>query len=66
MAVQVSDYLEAHNELDKLAGVALKRIQHFYYKTGSQAVCRCLVVRSRSCYVIVFTLLIQHEGESRE
>lgn len=31
---QVSDYLLAHNELDKLAGVALKRIQHFYYKTG--------------------------------
>ena len=33
--MQVSDYLLAHNELDKLAGVALKRIQHFYYKTGS-------------------------------
>ena len=33
-ALQVSQYLEAHNELDKLAGVALKRIQHFYYKTG--------------------------------
>lgn len=31
---QVSDYLVAQNELDKLAGVALKRIQHFYYKTG--------------------------------
>ena len=31
---QVSEYLEAQNELDKLAGVALKRIQHFYYKTG--------------------------------
>lgn len=29
----MSEYLEAQNELDKLAGVALKRIQHFYYKT---------------------------------
>ncbi|KAI7845552.1 hypothetical protein COHA_000843 [Chlorella ohadii] len=33
LAQKVSDYLQAHNELDKLAGVALKRIQHFYYKT---------------------------------
>ncbi|KAL4433586.1 hypothetical protein ABPG75_000027 [Micractinium tetrahymenae] len=33
LAQKVSQYLEAHNELDKLAGVALKRIQHFYYKT---------------------------------
>ncbi len=48
---QVSDYLEAHNELDKLAGVALKRIQHFYYKTG-EFVCSlagngALVLRQR-------------------
>lgn len=32
--LQVADYIEAQNELDKLAAVALKRIQHFYYKTG--------------------------------
>lgn len=32
--MQVADYIEAQNELDKLAAVALKRIQHFYYKTG--------------------------------
>lgn len=34
LMLQVSEYLEAQDELDKLAGVALKRIQHFYYKTG--------------------------------
>ena len=30
---QVSQYVQAAGEMDKLAGVALKRIQHFYYKT---------------------------------
>lgn len=34
MLVQVSDYLVGQNELDKLAGVALRRLHHFYYKTG--------------------------------
>ncbi len=33
-AMQVSDYLVGQNELDKLAGVALRRLHHFYYKTG--------------------------------
>ncbi|PSC74602.1 Eukaryotic translation initiation factor 3 subunit C [Micractinium conductrix] len=33
LAQKVSEYLEAQGELAKLAGVALKRIQHFYYKT---------------------------------
>lgn len=32
--LQVSEYLMARRELDKLAAVALNRIQHFYYKTG--------------------------------
>lgn len=32
--MQVSDYLVGQNELDKLAGVALRRLHHFYYKTG--------------------------------
>ena len=32
-AAQVSQYVQAAGEMDKLAGVALKRIQHFYYKT---------------------------------
>ena len=34
LAQKVSEYLQAQDELAKLAGVALKRIQHFYYKTG--------------------------------
>lgn len=36
LAQQVSAYLQQQGELDKLAGVALKRIQHFYYKTGAR------------------------------
>lgn len=31
---QVSEYLSATGQLDKLAGMALKRIEHFYYKTA--------------------------------
>jgi hypothetical protein len=34
VGLQVSEYLMARRELDKLAAVALNRIQHFYYKTG--------------------------------
>lgn len=33
LAQKVSEYLMARRELDKLAAVALNRIQHFYYKT---------------------------------
>lgn len=47
--VQVSEYLEAQKEMDKLAGVALKRVQHFYYKTGAGGCVWCMAWTGWSC-----------------
>ena len=51
LALQVTDYLERQNDERNQAKVALRRVEHFYYKTDVVSLAKIcsIVVEGRRC-----------------